>query len=106
MPGHKASVNEGKPGKSRNHHGSKISLSDMKKRASGLLDFISRTQIEMAKDSLPVEESPAKNSVTEPAEGLPAIRVEDPPEVFEQLSCTEMMDILAKKLIKWQNEFG
>jgi hypothetical protein len=103
---HRGSINDVKSGKSKGSGGHKVTMSDMKKRASGLLDFISRTQIEMAKESLPDGESPAEKPDIEASEGIPAIRIEDPPEVFEGLSCTEMMDVLAKKLIKWQNEFG
>lgn len=102
---HKSSIHDAKSARSKNN-GSKITMSDMKKRASGLLDFISRTQIEMAKESLPGTSPPEKDFNVETPEGVPAIRVEETPGGFEKLSCTEMMDVLAKKLIKWQNEFG
>jgi len=60
----------------------------------------------MAKDSLPMENVPVKKAEVEIGEILPKIRIEDQPKLFDDLSCTEMMDVLAKKLIKWQNEFG
>jgi hypothetical protein len=37
--------------------GSKVNMSDMKRRATALLDFISRTQLELAGEALPTEGS-------------------------------------------------
>lgn len=103
--GGKGSINEGKSGKSK-ASSSKITMSDMKKRAAGLLDFISRTQIEMAKETVDGDMI-VKNPVVEAPEGIPTIKIGESNEnAFENLSCLEMMDVLAKKLIKWQNEFG
>lgn len=101
--GAKGSINEARSGKSKGSS-SKITMSDMKKRATGLLDFISRTQVEMAKDSVDGDVLPKQ---IEPTDGVPTIKVGESKETaFEDLPCLEMMDVLAKKLIKWQNEFG
>jgi hypothetical protein len=101
--GAKGSISEGKPGKSK-ASSSKVTMSDMKKRATGLLEFISRTQVEMAKESVD-RDAATKNLIVETAESMPKITIGEE-NAFEDLSCLEMMDVLAKKLIKWQNEFG
>ena len=97
-------------------------MSDMKKRVGTILDFISRTQVEMASETM----SPAQQQATEIllegiAEGLPMIRVNgetsdgsttgtseitSPTKEFKDLSCLEMMDILTRQLVKWQKEFA
>ena len=99
-------------------------MSDMKKRVAAILEFISRTQLEMASEP----KSPASGDATEkptigPAEGLPVIKVNgnhgdegggkdgqaSPSTVaekeFTDLSCLEMMDILTRQLVKWQKGF-
>jgi len=114
--GNRGSVNDGKHAKSKGS-GHKITMTDLKKRAAGLLTFITRTQLEMAESSLPDgdDDSGLRKSLVEVAGAVPAIRVEDPlaqaagkspsPE-FESLSCLQMMDVLSKRLIKWQEEFA
>lgn len=119
-PGNKGAIHEGKPSKSKSSH-SKITMADMKRRVAGILDFISRTQLELASESL----SPAAGEATERlirgmADGLPMIKVNgengneprpsDGGEVvatkdFKDLSCVEMMDVLTRQLVKWQKEF-
>ena len=95
-------------------------MSEMKRRVSVILEFISRTQLEMAGEST----SPAAGEATEKllrgvAEGLPTIRVNGDSEEgkegegeavgstkeFKDLSCLEMMDVLTRELVKWQQEF-
>ena len=117
----RGSISEGKQGRSR-AGSNKITMGDMKKRVSAILDFISRTQLEMAGDSI----SPSSRDATgkmerASAEGLPMIQVNgddrreskdsqggpDPPQKeFKDLSCLEMMDVLTKDLIKWRNQFS
>lgn len=97
-------------------------MTDMKRRVAGILDFISRTQLELASDSL----SPATGEATEKfirdiADGLPMIKVNGdngnepktgeaqegaPTREFKDLSCVEMMDVLTRQLVKWQKEFA
>ena len=106
-------------------------MSDMKKRVGTILDFISRTQLEMANETM----SPARQQTTETllqgiANGLPMIRVNgeasdgsrsttttggeanggsevtSPVKEFKDLSCLEMMDVLTRQLVKWQKEFA
>jgi hypothetical protein len=91
-------------------------MSDMKKRVAAILEFISRTQLEMASEPI----SPASGDATEKlmlglAEGLPMIRVNGnqgegggggEKKEFKDLSCLEMMDELTRQLVKWQKEFA
>jgi hypothetical protein len=96
-------------------------MSDMKKRVASILEFISRTQVEMAIET----SSPGKTRATEQllkgvADSLPMITLngengesssekttdnQASAKEFKDLSCLEMMDILTRQLVKWQNEF-
>lgn len=95
----------------------------MKRRVTGILDFISRTQLELASETL----SPAMGEAREKlirgmADGLPMIKVNGDngtgsksgegggtattTKEFKDLSCVEMMDVLTRQLVKWQKEFA
>ena len=52
---------DGKLGKSKSNSGTKITMLDMKRKVSAMLDFISRTQLEMAGESL----TPTNGEATE-----------------------------------------
>ncbi len=81
----------------------KTSFNEMRRRASGMLEFISRTQVEMAGDKTTV--AGAAVSMT-----LKAVDAASAPEKkdkgFEQMSSLEMMDHLARRLVMWQKDFG
>lgn len=111
--------NEGKSSKSRNA-GSKITMGDMRKRVATILDFISRTQLEMAGESMSRDSADAaERTIRGIADGLPMIKVngekgreseggqaeENSNKDFKDLTCLEMMDVLTRQLVKWQNEF-
>ncbi|KAI1504924.1 hypothetical protein F5X99DRAFT_331334 [Biscogniauxia marginata] len=132
----KASGHEGtgKHTKSKGGMNSRITMSDMKRRANGILEYISRTQVELASE--PWSESKAKNNQGDgPEVTLPKISlnggnnssttkldgplpttngstsniVADPlfsMKGFKDLSCVEMMDALTRDLVKWQQEFA
>ncbi|RDL40832.1 FYVE zinc finger [Venustampulla echinocandica] len=117
-PGNKG-PNEGKSGKSRNS-GSKITMGDMRKRVATILDFISRTQLEMAGESMSRDSADAaERTIRGIADGLPMIKVngkkgqeseggqaeEGSNKDFKDLTCLEMMDVLTRQLVKWQHEF-
>jgi hypothetical protein len=118
--GNRGLVHDGKVGKSKGSGSHKVTMSDLKKRAAGLLGFITRTQLEMADSSSPEGDDTmpgVRKSLVEAAGALPAIQVEGsstavdnatstPSENFEGLSCLQMMDVLSKRLIKWQEEFA
>ena len=91
---------------------------------AGILDFISRTQLEMAGGIGPLAETVQKADTTihDSAGDIqgydtPTIVVNEgkteetkegeaaPEKDFKDLSCVEMMDVLTRQLVKWQKEF-
>lgn len=105
---------------------SKVTMTDMKRKASALLDYISRTQVDLAAETLPETgtNTPKANggsaaSVTASEKNLED-KAEDVPPLengggagsarlerdFKELNCLEMMDSLARKLVKWQQEYA
>ncbi|CAG8948851.1 hypothetical protein HYFRA_00001974 [Hymenoscyphus fraxineus] len=127
--GNKGSHNEGggKSAKSKSAN-SKISMGDMRKRVTAILDYISRIQVEMAGESMsPGSAEAAETTIRGIADGLPMIKVnrdskangdikvngnansitegdESSKKEFKDLSCLEMMDVLTRQLVKWQNQ--
>lgn len=106
-------------GKAKGGMNSKVTMTDMKRKAGALLDFISRTQVELAGEALP-----ETNTSSPKANGVPARIAEKSPETaqspgpravngldpgskeFEKLNCIEMMDTLTRRLVKWQREYA
>lgn len=101
---------------------SKVSMTDMKRKAHAMLDYISRTQVEMAGETTPPDnESRRPSDSTVPqttANGTSAGEKKtfgatngvsgsstDAPRDFKELSSMEMMDHLTRDLVKWQKEF-
>lgn len=115
--GNKGSNSEGKPGKSKNNT-SKVTMGDMRKRVGAILDYISRTQLEMAGEAMsPATADAAEKTIRGIADGLPMIKVngengdepkaeENSKKEFKDLTCLEMMDVLTRQLVKWQKEFA
>ncbi|KAF7955721.1 hypothetical protein EAE96_004645 [Botrytis aclada] len=116
----RASHNESKTSKAKTSVGSKISMAEMRKRATNILDFISRTQIELAADPsiLPSGSGAEKSIRGLVEETLPMIQLNgangkqvargesETPKEFKDLTCLEMMDILTRQLVKWQKEYA
>lgn len=116
----KASVSEARVSKLKGS-GSKVSMGDMKKRVSAILGYISRTQVELASESLsPAAGAAAEKMIRGIADGLPMIKVNCEDDAngartnggpaaqekeFKDLACVEMMDVLTRQLVKWQKEF-
>ncbi|KAF7909483.1 uncharacterized protein EAF01_003201 [Botrytis porri] len=112
--------NESKTSKAKSSVGSKISMAEMRKRATNILDFISRTQIELAADPsiLPSGSGAEKTIRGLVEETLPMIQLNgangkqvargesETPKEFKDLTCLEMMDILTRQLVKWQKEYA
>lgn len=129
--GHSKSAGEnsrpsGRGGKAAAH--SKMSMNDMKRRVAAFLDFISKTQIEMAGESSSGSRG-TPNSSEQPSprdpepSGPPSLNTEtnmtmdavngvsadEPPNkevLFQDLSCVEMMDSLTRDLLKWQKQYA
>lgn len=111
------------------HHG-RLSMNDMRRRVAAILEFISRTQLDMAangeritppKKDVAERIVPGNDSVSAAAEAVGLVRAEEgkkeegkkedaggeEKEVeFEKLSSFEMMDVLTRGLLKWQQEYG
>ncbi|KAI1453965.1 hypothetical protein F4805DRAFT_340410 [Annulohypoxylon moriforme] len=122
----------GKQSKSKGGMNSRITMTDMKRRANNILEYITRTQVELASEPLsePANESHSNNGSNGSINGIPSIRVNGdndkkeesnntnsngstsngtnntlPLKEFKEMSCIEMMDILTRDLVKWQQEF-
>lgn len=132
-PSHHPKATEGaQPSKSHSRakggFNSKVSMTDMKRKAHAMLDYISRTQVEMAGEITPPNDDsrrPSEGSASGPALGkaVSAATADDkklsdahaaegsstaagPEKCFKDLPTVEMMDRLARDLVKWQKEFG
>lgn len=108
--------------KSRGGMSSKITMNDMKRRATALLDFISRTQVELAGESLVGPTTGTTGSINggsttasektlDDASRTPAPVLGDGGEIrserdFKELGCMEMMDSLTRRLVKWQQHYS
>ncbi|KAK5019355.1 Histone deacetylase complex subunit [Cryomyces antarcticus] len=91
----------------------RTTMNEMKKRVATILDFISRTQVEMAGEGTPPSaDSSTKGAMRAIAIGLEPMLAGDSgggdsdDREFKDLSSTEMMDVLTRKLVIWQKEFG
>lgn len=106
----------------------KTSITDMNKRVNAIMEFIQRTQLEMANDrqrSLVVrssassprvtKSSPATASITKsisitdvPQITINGVGEKQEPSIVEitSMHSTEMMDSLTRKLVHWQQTFG
>ena len=113
--------------KSKGGMSSRVTITDMKRRAAALLNYITQTQMELAAEDGPeMDERKPKESPTS-SEKAPEKAGErsttkklveasehngdsgGPSNVdtaFKDLSCMEMMDRLTTRLGKWQQEYG
>lgn len=105
---------------------SKVSMTDMKRKAGAMLDYISRTQVEMAGEATPPNSDspkpaegvappsagnasrPGQKKASELANGETGSSSHPIGEQrdFKDLSSMEMMARLSTDLIKWQQEFA
>lgn len=122
----KAAEGHSKPhSRSKGGFNSKVSMTDLKRKAHAMLDYISRTQVEMAGETTPPgheSPKPGDGAVPQVAENV-ASSVERRPtgsttsgesstagadvkKDFKDMSSMEMMARLSTDLIKWQKEFA
>lgn len=102
-------------------------MTDLKRKAHAMLDYISRTQVEMAGETTPpnhespkpgdsaaspvtengtsVERKPPDSTTTNGESSISATSV-DAKKEFKDMSSMEMMARLSTDLIKWQKEFA
>ncbi|KAI1417244.1 hypothetical protein F5Y13DRAFT_82451 [Hypoxylon sp. FL1857] len=135
----KSSAQEGtgKQSKAKGGMNSRITMTDMKRRANNILEYITRTQVELASEPLsePADDGQQNSAPNGTANGVPLIKVNGDshkkPESantnsngattngtnganstllalkeFKEMSCIEMMDVLTRDLVKWQQEFA
>ncbi|KAL4736354.1 hypothetical protein BDV11DRAFT_194043 [Aspergillus similis] len=107
----------GKPSRPRYVH-QRTTLNEMKRRVAAILEFISRMQVEMAvagESTTPPERSNGfdKQPVNDRTENVLSKSAGEgasdrvPTEKdFKDLSSVEMMDVLTRHLLKWQQEYG
>ena len=106
----------------------KSSITDMNKRVNAIMEFIQRTQLEMANDrqrSLVVRSSASSPQVTKSSPATvtitKSVSMTEVPQIIingvgekqessiveiTSLHSTEMMDSLTRKLVHWQQTFG
>ncbi|KAK3991199.1 putative histone deacetylase complex subunit cti6 [Cladorrhinum sp. PSN332] len=105
--------------RSRGGMNHKLNMNDMKRRAAALLDFITRTQVELAAETVTetttnlakAGSATASDHPMEDAHSAPVpiaeVNGNSPPKTeFKELGCVEMMDSLTRRLVKWQNEYA
>lgn len=109
-----------KSARSTPHH--KISMNELKRRSAAFLDFIARTQVELASEDL-AEHKPdtdltdqvtSNGSPTPRLNGNTGLEIKVDEQVkssatseaeFKDMNCVEMMDFLTRDLVKWQNRY-
>ncbi len=107
----------------------RTSMNDMKRRVAGILEFISHTQVEMAgvgppsatKSSTSTNTPPESNGNRSDGHGNGSKRNMDSGETvnaaladldginekaFAALNSVAMMEVLTRRLMKWQAEYG
>lgn len=114
----------------------RTSMNDLKRRVAGMLEFISHTQVEMAAEvALVPVKTPSSSNTTASAKAPVTPKDQEPNcqtgnagsqatselqkavglamgsgelriEQFKELGSLEMMEVLTRRLMKWQGEYG
>ncbi|KUI54128.1 Putative histone deacetylase complex subunit cti6 [Cytospora mali] len=113
--------------RSKGGFNSKVSMTDLKRKAHAMLDYISRTQVEMAGETTPPNDDspkPGDSAVPQVTENGTSLAERKPTDLtrngesstasvsadvtkdFKDMSSMEMMARLSTDLIKWQKEFA
>ncbi|KAF4969531.1 hypothetical protein FSARC_3261 [Fusarium sarcochroum] len=111
-PSHPKPANEHRHGKPKPAMHHKLNMVDMKRRVGAIMDFISRTQVDLAAEALPVPNGVPSNGEVSP-EKTPnpqvtengATKESSGDKDFKDLNCMEMMDVLTRDMVKWQNQY-
>ncbi|KAG5921257.1 hypothetical protein E4U42_005926 [Claviceps africana] len=110
----KSSVTEHKTSKGKANVANKMSMLDMKRRVAAIMEFISRTQLDLATES-PLSQSSSDRETPqekpEPVQASGDTANGDAPEAsessrFKELNCMEMMDVLTRDMVRWQNQYA
>ncbi|KAJ3498871.1 hypothetical protein NLG97_g785 [Lecanicillium saksenae] len=96
----------------------KMTMLDMKRRVAAIMEFISRTQVDLAAEAAcqtssssgeaspqktPLEDGITSKDHTAIIGGITDGSVTD--KEFRNLTCVEMMDVLTRDMVKWQNHY-
>lgn len=113
--------------KSRTGAHSKISLNELKRRSAAFLDFIAKTQVELASEDQPEFKPERADTPKDRRNGTPQTQANGSPhpaarkaegaagspasqnsvsKAFKEMNCVEMMDLLTRDLVKWQNRYS
>ncbi|KAH8701738.1 hypothetical protein BGW36DRAFT_394558 [Talaromyces proteolyticus] len=133
---HANGTETGKAGKARHLNPHRTSMNEMKRRVAAILDFISRMQVEMAASGETVTPPDGNGSGNENSSRTALVKgvqeqlgnllsmngegastdgstasvtdgeVAGKERDFKDLSSVEMMDVLTRHLLKWQQEYG
>ncbi|CAH0039199.1 unnamed protein product [Clonostachys solani] len=113
----KAHSHESKASKHKSAMANKMSMLDMRRRVAAIMDFISRTQVDLAAEgslgsssnSSSGDRSPEKSQTNGNTDrsGIVVDRsaLMTSEQEFRDLNCVEMMDILTRDMVKWQNQY-
>ncbi|KAM0355849.1 hypothetical protein ACHAPU_000236 [Fusarium lateritium] len=112
-PNHPKPVSEHRHGKPKPAMHHKLNMVDMKRRVGAILDFISRTQVDLAAEALPVLSGQTNNNrelsyrkfLGLGTSDNMSVRESSEDKEFKDLNCMEMMDILTRDMVKWQNQY-
>ncbi|KAF1988693.1 hypothetical protein K402DRAFT_18002 [Aulographum hederae CBS 113979] len=98
------SARGGRPGKySKTDRLERTSIKDMEKKVQGMLDYIGKTQVEIAgKRATGISQLLQSLGVDLPMSGPNGENKDE----FKEMSTEGMMDALTRELVKWQKEFG
>ncbi|KAL3954820.1 hypothetical protein ACCO45_010383 [Purpureocillium lilacinum] len=123
-PSHGKAPGDGKHGhKGKQAAAHKMSMLDMKRRVAAIMEFISRTQVDLAgehggsttttsgADTPQKDEAAGANGDATAAKAGGEGRNGATPDAsdakgFKELSCMEMMDVLTRDMVKWQNQYS
>ncbi|KAI2793640.1 hypothetical protein POX_a00223 [Penicillium oxalicum] len=132
---HASSGDTGRPSKARHMHPQRTTMNEMKRRVAAILEFISRMQVEMAvngensltptgngdrtqglllKNMVDQIDNAMASTFSERGESLTAMTdgegsaslASSHEKDFKDLTSVEMMDVLTRHLLKWQQEYG
>jgi hypothetical protein len=85
---------------------------DMKRRVGAIMDFISRTQVDLAAEAIPGTNGNVSNGGASPPKSSDSHSVGNEDTAgssgtkdFKDLNCIEMMDVLTRDMVKWQNQY-
>ena len=97
-----------------------MSMLDMKRRVAAIMDFISRTQVDLAAEGS-IASSSSSNSGGGSPQKVSSAQLQDAAvkaveegglasvvmstQEFRDLNCVEMMDVLTRDMVKWQNHY-